>query len=248
MVDEEIKENVSIKSKKTLPSVGKLLTDTWKIYKENFKQFFGIVIIPSVLVFVFGFFLVEDNTILMIVSSILTVMLSYWLMASLIFAFKNRGKIDIKTSLEFGIQKLFPLFFVSILYGIIVMAGIVLLVVPGIIFLIWFFFSNYVLIYQNKGGMSALLKSRKLVIGNWWGVFGRLLAMIIIVSIIFAIISLPLSFLTFNGNINLFTSIIELLINLFVLPFFTCYSGLLYENLSEVKEDTEIKKDTNIQQ
>jgi len=66
-----------------------------------------------------------------------------------------------------------------------------LLIVPGIIFTIYWIFASYIFIIENKSVMQSLKKSKQIVRGNWWNVFGYivLLALICVgVSIIFNLI------------------------------------------------------------
>jgi|SRR6267378_280884 len=50
----------------------------------------------------------------------------------------------------------------SLLQGVIVVVGFVLLIVPGIIFLLWFVFTPEVVILEGKGGWQALSRSKAL--------------------------------------------------------------------------------------
>jgi len=53
--------------------------------------------------------------------------------------------------------------------------GFLLLIIPGIIFFIWFGFAPYVCIIEGIGSTSALKRSKQLVKGNWWYVLWALL-------------------------------------------------------------------------
>jgi hypothetical protein len=64
---------------------------------------------------------------------------------------------------------------ISILTGLVVGGGFLLLLVPGIIAATYIALSQIVLAAEGKQGVSALMRSRELVYGNWWAVVGRML-------------------------------------------------------------------------
>src|SRR3989344_3640649 len=124
----------------------------------------------------------------------------------------KEDNIDARGALSMAWNKIGSFFWISLLTGLAVIAGFILLVIPGIIFSVWFSFAIYVLISENVKGTDALSKSKQLVLGNWWPVFGRILIMMIIVILI--------SWIRFLGPIiNVF----------FVAPFSLVYLFLLYE-------------------
>lgn len=55
-----------------------------------------------------------------------------------------------------------------IVVGLIVFGGSLLLVIPGIIFAVWYMFSTYAIVLENQTGKVARLTSRSLVAGRWW--------------------------------------------------------------------------------
>ncbi len=55
-----------------------------------------------------------------------------------------------------------------------------LLIIPGIIFFVYWIFSNYVLINEKTDIMQSLKRSKEIVKGRWWGVFGYFILIIII--------------------------------------------------------------------
>ena len=102
--------------------------------------------------------------------------------------------------------------------GVIIALGFLLLVIPGIIFSIWFSFSGIEVVLNKAGVGEALKKSKSLVKGRFWPVAGRLFVFglfALFVSILFS--TLPL------GIGNLISPVFGVL---FLLP-----SYLLYQEL-----------------
>ncbi len=69
---------------------------------------------------------------------------------------------------------IFSLIFILILSSILAYGGFLFLIIPGFLFLVWFSFAPFVLIFEGKKGFSALWRSRKMVDGRFWIVFGRI--------------------------------------------------------------------------
>jgi hypothetical protein len=66
--------------------------------------------------------------------------------------------------------------------------GSVLFVIPGIIFFVWYNFASYAIILDNKTWASAFAASKSLVVGRWWRIAWRILAVIAVYTIISIII------------------------------------------------------------
>lgn len=72
----------------------------------------------------------------------------------------------------------------SLAVSLVVLLGFILLFVPGVILLVWFAFSVFVLILENAGIKESLSRSRDYVKGKWWGVFGRIVFGILVTMVV----------------------------------------------------------------
>ncbi len=81
----------------------------------------------------------------------------------------------IQDGLSWAAHNVLRIWWVYILVGLVVYGGALLFIVPGIIVSIATFLSPYAFIKEGKRGMAALLRSRDLIRGRWWIVFGKLL-------------------------------------------------------------------------
>ena len=113
-------------------------------------------------------------------------------------------------------EKFLPFAWVSFLVGFVVSGGFLLLIIPGIIFSIWFFFAHFVIFDDDTRGMSALLKSRAYVSGRWFDVFLRLM---LIWACSAAVGTVPL---------------VGPLLTLVTVPFVMVYQALLFRDLKGV--------------
>lgn len=139
-----------------------------------------------------------------------------------IFAVKNviAGKIiGFKKTLIFAWQNGWKFFLLIVLVFLATFGGLILLVIPGIIFGIWFAFASFMFVDKSLGIKDSMSKSRELVKGRFWQVFYRLL----IFGLFSSLVSVVASAVPFGiGSVA-----VTLAGALFVLP-----SYLLYKELS----------------
>jgi len=73
--------------------------------------------------------------------------------------------------------------------GLLILAGLILLIIPGIIASIWFLFAGYVAVLQRRSLIETLRQSRRLTQGVFWPLLGRWLLIILLVGALGLIIS-----------------------------------------------------------
>ena len=93
----------------------------------------------------------------MAVLTVVLIIIGLWAQVSLIFAIQGREqKTGVIESFRKGWHKILSFVWVSILAGFLILGGFGLFIIPGIIFSIWFIFSTYVLVAEDKNGMQAI--------------------------------------------------------------------------------------------
>jgi hypothetical protein len=133
--------------------------------------------------------------------------------------------VDVEASYRYGLKRLWSVILVSILVGLVVAVGFILLVIPGIIFLVFLSVSIPVLIVEGRRGTEAMGRSWNLVKGNFWHAFGVIVVAALIVGIISGIIG---AIGGHNWAVRwIFTSIAQIL----TVPFASLVSVLLYLDL-----------------
>lgn len=83
---------------------------------------------------------------------------------------------------------------VDLLYAAIVLVGLILLVIPGLIFMTWFWLAGAVVEVEDRRPIAALRRSRNLIKGNFWRAF----AVVLPLSVGTALISSLGAHLTFD--------------------------------------------------
>lgn len=76
-----------------------------------------------------------------------------------------------------ALAKFGPLVIVSLLYGLGVTFGLLLLVVPGIIAAVMWMLATTTVMLEDTNGSAALSRSREIIRGNGWAVFGLVILM-----------------------------------------------------------------------
>lgn len=71
-------------------------------------------------------------------------------------------------------QLFLPLFLVGFLTLLMMGIGFVMLIIPGIIFSVWFYFSGNALVIDGYRGRKGLSYSKALVRNRFWPIFGRI--------------------------------------------------------------------------
>lgn len=79
--------------------------------------------------------------------------------------------MSLQDALGLAVRRLVPLAAAALLYTLILIAGLVLLLVPGIILGLSLMFSVYVVLLEGEGPLAGLKTSHQLVWGNWWRTF-----------------------------------------------------------------------------
>lgn len=226
-----------------------LIKNSWTLYKKNFKKlfiisviFFGIMSLVTLLI---GPEIVEYETRFSLagftlaggVKPLITVNASQYTLitlaiflfsilgqATLLSAFKKiPGEWEVKEAIGDGSKIFWSFLWVSILSGIVIAVGFVLLIIPGILFMVWYAFAAYVLVFEGQRGWSALKRSKKLVKGYWWAILGRLIVLILLAIVV----SIAISWIPYIG---------QLALQVLFPPFSVAYAVLLYKSLKELKE------------
>ncbi|MBI1919845.1 MAG: zinc-ribbon domain-containing protein [Geobacter sp.] len=171
-----------------LPPVGSLLGRAWEIYQRRFGTLILLLLfaIFSLLLSVLLFAgigallsgLAPDMRRPLIAAGVVTGLMAglavmFWGIGAFICAVTDES-LGMREALENGWQLFGPFLWLFSLTGFIAGGGFLLLVIPGIIFSVWFVFAKFILVAEGERGMDAVLKSKEYVRGRWGEVFGRL--------------------------------------------------------------------------
>ncbi len=160
----------------------------WNITKNNFPLFLALIASAFIIQFVPSFItelLKKNHKILWVIfgifSWILQLIVSMGLIKiSLRFVSGEKGELR---DLLGNYALLWKYLAGSVLYGLISMAGFLLLIVPGIIWSIQYQFVGYLILDQGLGPIKALKKSSEMTKGSKWNLFVFSLLMMLVVML-----------------------------------------------------------------
>jgi len=234
----------------SLPGVTVILGQAWLLYKQRWGTFLGVVAVQMLVIVVaiaigfgggMGANLIFKNSMAGKIGSSITLTILFfiiiftsqaWGQIALLYAIKDsREGIGTVEAYRRGWRKILSYWWIMSLMGLIIVGGFILLIIPGIIFSIWFSLALFVLIAEDIKGMNALLKSKEYVKGKWWSVLWYFTFVSMLVFIIVFVSSLFFQSL----RIPLIFEIGDFIVWLFLTPLVTTYSFLVYSKLRAIK-------------
>ncbi|MFA5128812.1 MAG: glycerophosphoryl diester phosphodiesterase membrane domain-containing protein [Patescibacteria group bacterium] len=234
-----------------LIKVADLIRESWALYKNNFALFAKIIawlLIPSVILSLLPYF-ISNPVVFMATNFLLSLaswMLSVLIMIALILAMDavlKKEPVNLKNIYNLSYSKTFSGIIISILVSLAVGFGTLLLIIPGIIFSVWFSFSLYILVLENKKGTEALSASRQLVKGKFWPILWRWIAPNFVYGIILLIVILiPVYIIdfavgqpgaSFTATSTWWSMIIANVIPVFAAPLFYALGFILYNSVKK---------------
>jgi uncharacterized membrane protein len=155
--------------------IGGYLQRGWDIMKQNLGGFIGFTVILVLISLIPAVMPERLAPLVNIVVNVISPILSA---GFLIVAFK----IIKRQSTEFGdfflgFNSFLPIFLTSLLVGIFVLLGMVLLIIPGIFLVVAYSFSIAFVVGRNFDFWEAMESSRKIVSRRWFSFFAFLLVL-----------------------------------------------------------------------
>lgn len=129
-----------------------------------------------------------------------------------------------------------PYIGLSILTAVLILLWSLLLIVPGIIYSVFYSLAIYVFFFEDKRGMAALRRSKELVKGYFWPVFGRVCFLALVMWIFGVIISIPSGMFQEQSVAWYFWDGIVQLFNFLIGPIAILFSYQIYKDLVNIKK------------
>jgi len=187
-------------------SVAGILGESWGLYTKFFSRFFAIAVIVYLIVNLLNALVatlfghgVGISLLLALTAMVVSLVGTFWLQGALVFAVDDvrDGKVDTTVGQVF--ERVRPHLGTLILAGILaalgVAVGLVLFIVPGLILLTWWCLIVPVIVLEGKHVGESFSRSRELVCGHAWTVFGVVVVTALLTAIASGIIQSIFSFL-----------------------------------------------------
>lgn len=180
----------------------------------------------------------------MVVLVPLYILVTLSIMAAVIAKLAARAEgrsLGMGEAIRHGLRVFLKVLASGILYGLAVIGGFVLLIIPGVYISLALMLGMYAIILDNLGPLEALRRSHHLVKGNWWRTAVVItIPMMIYGSLIFGL-QVPLAFaaMSFQNNILLSTLITQLgnlIMGTLLSPMIYAVTICLYRDLKLRKE------------
>lgn len=166
------------------------------------------------------------------VFGIVSAILSLWANAATLSTLTTKeDHFDTASAIKSGIKKLLPLAWVGGLSALLIAGGTLLLVVPGILFGIWFSFASIILVDEDVRGMAALVKSREYIRGYAWQVAGNFL----VLGLLVYVANIAISLIGALSQSSLFSSLLKLALSILSTPFSLAFTYVLFLNVKDCK-------------
>ncbi|MBW3020990.1 hypothetical protein KY334_06865 [Candidatus Woesearchaeota archaeon] len=225
-------------------SIGEILSDSWKRFIDNF----GLIFLVTLIVYIPINFILNSIPLEETVESIInfakySIILEglFGIFATMAIAFIIKSSIDGKkislgSAFSKSLGKWWKVILTNLVLGLFLFGLMFLLVIPAIIFYIYWIFAIYVVLFTDNYAKGALDYSKKIVEGRWWKVLGYSITFAIIASLVyFTLASIPF----FESNefwVNFsFDIIVDVLAS-----FFIVVSAVFFINFDATKKS--IKK------
>lgn len=252
-----------------LISAKNIIKQSIELYQKNYQIFFkyllllfiptGIMAVAGVVigsflatVMVLGFSAPMMFYLLIIIAgSIASMWISLALVRVMAARYENKKTQTEKIELQNAVPLILPAILASLLTTLAITGGLILLIIPGVIFTIWFAFSFYAVALDNNKVIESLKTSKRLVQGRWWSVWWRLFAPGIVFALFMILaqwligfpIEIILKYVTpetwlYAVLVSLF-ALLSTFVSLFFTPLTTAAPTILYLELKKTPSETE---------
>ena len=164
---------------------GEVLGEAWALYKRHWRHLIPIAFLVYLLLSVFTLLLALLLGWLGIIAGVFVSLAGvFWLQGALVIAVEDirdgRADLSIRETLSRVRPRMNTLGVAGILAAIAITIGLLLLVVPGLVLFTWWALIVPVIMLEGATIGGAFGRSRELVRGNGWSVFGLIVLTILI--------------------------------------------------------------------
>jgi len=150
-----------------------------------------------------------------------------------VYSEKRQGvELSVGQAISKGKEYFLSAIGLSIIMGFALFFLFLALIIPGIIFLVFWVFAMYALVIDNKSSTEAMGFSKKLVKGHWWAMFLTIIVMFIagaMVGVFAGVLTIPFMLIPIVGDIV--SNAISLVVSLFVTIITVAIMEAIYMNL-----------------
>ncbi len=224
-------------------TVGGVLDGALRLYLQNFLPLFGVALVQALVIWVVE--LLQGTarpavllSVVYVVSAVTGVVVGPLLFGTAGAAATSPGWTP--GSLDWSaLRRIWPFLVATVVLSVLAGLGFMLFLIPGIVLLTWWSLVPIVVIVEDRRAMAALGRSRALVRGLFWHVFGAGFFGSVVFSLIFFLLDLVvrLPFLVHDTHL---ATLWGVLVASATTPWVPCLLAVLYTDLRARKEGTDL--------
>ena len=219
---------------------GRVLREAWEMYKTHWRHFIPLALAYYLVLALVTLLLSLVLGLLgLLVSAVLSLVGVFWLQGALVSAVADvrDGRADLSIGETFSRARPFivTLLAAGVLAAIGIMLGLVLLIVPGLVLLTWWSVIMPVIVLERSSVGASFGRSRELVRGHGWNVFGVIV--LTVLALIVAGIAIAIAIVWLPEEIR--NPVQNLVSNSLLAPFVAIAWTLMYYRLRELKDEGE---------
>jgi hypothetical protein len=218
-----------------------VIREAWELYKTHWRHLLSISFVVYLAVALLGLLLVLLLTWFgAIIAALVSLVATFWVQGALVKAVDDvrDGRPDLSLGETFdAVRPQLPAIIVAgILAGLGIFLGLLLLIVPGLVLLTWWILIIPVIVLERVRAGESFSRSRELVRGYGWGVFG----VIILTILLFIAFRIVLGLVLFPMPDWLQSFSTEIIAGTLATPFIALAWTLLYYRLRAAKEQAAV--------
>jgi len=216
---------------------GDILRRTWQLYRAHPRYLIGIAAVVFVPLGVIGGFLAGLGWPGVLAANLLSLAAIFFVQGALVTAVEDLrdGRVDIGIAGSFGHAggRLMALAGAGILALIGICIGLALVIVPGLVLLTWWLVVSPVIMIEHRRVLESFGRSRELVQGSAWPVFGVAVLTLLIILVLGLALAVALSPIDSDSWTTLIGQAVA---NSLAAPFAAVAWTLTYFRLREIEE------------
>jgi Ca2+/Na+ antiporter len=215
-----------------------VIREAWEVYKAHWRHLltFSFVVYAAVALIAALLGVVFDRWLASILGALISLVAFFWLQAALVKTVEDvrdgRADLSLADTFDQARRHLSAVLVAGILAGLGIIVGLILLIVPGLVLLTWWAVIIPVIVLENRSASESFTRSRELVRGYGWSVFGMIVLVILLLIGVDIVLDILLSPLQewLQGFLSQFIS------GTLTAPFTATVLTLLYFRLRAAKE------------
>jgi hypothetical protein len=215
-----------------------VLSEAWQLYRAHWRHLLTISFVVYLAIALLSILLsaILVDLLAAILASAISLVALFWVQGTLVKAVEDvrdgRPDLSLSETFERVQPQLGSIIVGGVLAGLGIAVGLLLLIVPGLLLLTWWVLLIPVIVLEQRSAGEAFGRSRELVRGYGWGVFGVIVLTILLLLGFSIVLSIVLS--PFEEWIRSFLS--SVISGTLTAPFIAVTWTILYYRLRGAKE------------